>query len=40
MKAKAFERGIAVALAFGAVVFALLLAGIASGIITSAAPYP
>ena len=39
MKAKTFDRVIAAALAFGAVVFALLLAGVASGVLTSPAPY-
>jgi hypothetical protein len=39
MKARSFDRLIAAALAFGAIVFALLLAGVASGLLTSPAPY-
>jgi hypothetical protein len=39
MKAKTFDRVIATALAIGAIVFVLLLAGVASGILTSPAAY-
>lgn len=39
MKAKTFDRLIAAALVFGAIVLVLLLAGVASGFLTSPAPY-
>jgi hypothetical protein len=38
-RAKRFERWIGVALAFGAIAFVLLLAGVGSGILMSPTPY-
>jgi hypothetical protein len=36
---KRFERWVGAALAFGAIVFVLLLAGVGSGVLMSPAPY-
>jgi hypothetical protein len=39
MKAKTFDRWVGVALAIGAFVFLLLLAGVGSGVLTNPTPY-
>lgn len=39
MKTRVFDRWVGVALAAGAVVFVLLLAGVGSGVLTSPTPY-